>query len=108
VKPAQPRGPVQHAWARASGHLRARPRLIGAVALGLCLAAVLPRELRTVTRALLGWNLAVWLYLALDGWIMLRADHAGLRRRAALIAESASTVLIVVVAISKSLKRYRS
>jgi uncharacterized membrane protein len=39
---------------------------------------------------------AVWLYLVLVGWVMLRADHSRLRRTAVAQAESAATVLVIV------------
>jgi uncharacterized membrane protein len=78
-------------------HLRARPRLISAMLVGLLVSLLLPGAYSPVTRGLLGWNVAVWLYLALVGLMMLRADHLMLRRIAAAQAEGAVTVLAVVV-----------
>lgn len=97
VSKPRPAPGTPHAGSRLFAHVRAHPRLIVSVVLGLLTAALVPSRHSTVTRGLIGWNLAVWLYLALDGLMMVRADHAGLRRRAALLAESASTVLLVVV-----------
>lgn len=97
VSKPRPAPGTPYAGSRLIAHVRAHPRLIVSVVLGLLTAALVPSQHSTVTRGLIGWNLAVWLYLALDGWMMVRADHAGLRRRAALLAESASTVLLVVV-----------
>lgn len=77
-------------------HLRLRPRLLASVLLGVAAAALLPGAYTTVTRALLGWNLAVWLYLALVGAMMLRSDHHRLRRIAVAQAEGAATVLAIV------------
>jgi uncharacterized membrane protein len=82
----------------------ARPRLAGSMLLGATFALLLPASLQWVTRCLLGWNLAVWLYLALMGAMMLRADHDRLRRVALAQAEGAATVLgVVVVAAVASL-----
>lgn len=85
---ATPRGLVPH--------FRAHGRLVTAVLLGSGLALLLPASIGPVTRGLLGWNLAVWLYLALVVWMMHKADHGQLRRVAARQAESAGTVLALV------------
>ena len=78
-------------------HLRARPRLTIAVVIGVATAILLPGGYHLVTRFLLGWNVAVWLYLALVGAMMARADHDRLRRTALAQAEGAGTVLTAVV-----------
>ena len=77
-------------------HVRTRPRLFGALLLGSVVALWLPTSLPWVTRGLLGWNIAVWLYLLLIGWLILRADHDKFHRDALAQAESATTVLAVV------------
>ena len=77
-------------------HLRAHARLVTAVVLGIGVAWLLPDTIRPVTRALLGWNVAVWLYLLLVAAMMRTADHGVLRRVAVLQAESAGTVLALV------------
>ncbi len=82
---------------RIATHLRARPRLLIAVLAGLASTALLPATLTLVTRSLLGWNITVWLYLILVGAMMLRADHAHLRRVAVAQAEGAATVLAIVI-----------
>jgi uncharacterized membrane protein len=79
-------------------HFRTRPRLLGTLLLGFAVTLLLPASLPWVTRCLLGWNTAVWSYLLLMGWMMLRADHDKLHRVALAQAEDAATVLIVVVA----------
>lgn len=75
----------------------ARPRLFSAMLLGVAVAVLLPGTASWVTRGLLGWNVAVWLYLALMGSMMVRADHDRLRRVALAQAEGAAPVLAVVV-----------
>jgi uncharacterized membrane protein len=77
-------------------HLRARPRLAISMLIGLTTAVLLPGGYGAVTRALFGWNVAVWLYLVLVVWMMLRADHSRLRRIAVAQAEGARTVLAIV------------
>ena len=81
-------------------HLRARPRLAITMLIGLATALLLPTSFSLVTRSLLGWNAAVWLYLVLIGWMMLRADHDHLRRVALQQAEGAMTVLVIVTVAS--------
>ena len=81
-------------------HLRARPRLSIAMLVGLVAASLLPGAFSWISRALLGWNVAVWLYLVLDGLMMLRADHGTLRRTAEAHAEGAATVVAIVSAAS--------
>ena len=77
--------------------IRARPRLVIAVLTGVVVAAVSPSAMGLVSRGLMGWNVGVWLYLALVVMMMLRADHTHLRRVAAARAENAPVVMLVVV-----------
>lgn len=80
--------------------LRTRPRLVLATVAGALAAWLLPRSLPEVQRAVVAWNIAIWLYLLLV-WIgMARLDHAGLRRLAAAHADSASMVLALAVVVS--------
>jgi uncharacterized membrane protein len=85
---------------RVARHFRSRPRLLLALGLGVVGAVVVPDIPSPVTRALLGWNVGVWLYLVLIFTMMLRASHGRLRRVATLHAEGWVTVSIVVVAAS--------
>jgi uncharacterized membrane protein len=78
-------------------HLRSRPRLMTAVLVGVAASLVLHEAHGAVTRSLFGWNVTVWLYLALVGLMMFRADHLITRRIAAAQAEGAVTVLAIVV-----------
>ncbi len=61
-------------------HLHARPRLVFAMLCGLAAALAWPEPASAVTRGLLGWNLTVWLYLGLVGWMMLRFDPSCISR----------------------------
>ena len=85
-------------------HVRTRPRLFIAAAVGVAAALIAPGIEHPTTRALLGWNVGVWLFLLMIGWLMLRADHEHLRRAAIAQAEGASVVLgLVIVAAIASL-----
>ncbi|CAN5396438.1 DUF1345 domain-containing protein [soil metagenome] len=77
-------------------HLSIRPRLVWAVVAGLAAGFAFPGDIGALNRALIGWDVAVWLYLVLVGTMMLRADHHQLRRHVAEQGESATTVLSIV------------
>ena len=81
---------------RLVSHFRAHVRLATAIALGVAVAGLLPGHYGLVSRALVGWNVAVWLYLALVAWMMAHANHRRLRQVAEAQAESAGTVLALV------------
>ena len=82
---------------RLISHLRVRPLLVTSVMVGIAAAGLLPGVHHAVTRCLFGWNVSVWLYLVLAAGMMLRADHARLRRVAVAQAEAAATVLGAVI-----------
>jgi len=75
--------------------VRARPRLFLATALGIVVALVLPSDWRATTRALVGWDVGVAVYLAFAYAAMAKADVARIRRRAALLDEDRSVFLIL-------------
>jgi len=72
-----------------------RPRLAAALLLGLGAAIAMPGVERLVTRCLIGWNVAVWSYLVLMGWLMMRASPARVRA----IAEREDPSAVVVLAL---------
>ncbi|QYD72348.1 DUF1345 domain-containing protein [Paraburkholderia edwinii] len=77
--------------------LRNRPRMvIGAVAGVLIALLLLPSAARPTVRALIGWDAAVWIYLALIWFHMARADHDDVRELAAREDENAGMVLFIV------------
>lgn len=76
--------------------LRARPHLLVSALVGVAAGAVIA-DVNLVTRLLIGWNIAVWLYLAQAFWIMSRNDHHHLRRTAIAQAEGAGAVLAMVM-----------
>ncbi len=82
---------------RIASHVRARPSLVISILIGFAAALLLPGTLSLVTRSLVGWNVAVWLYLFLVAAMMRQADHLQLRRIAVRQAEGTATVLAIVI-----------
>lgn len=77
--------------------LDTRSRLTIAVGVGIAAALLVPGVDGWLTRGLVGWNTAVWLFLALDAAMMIRADHASLRRLACANAEDIRAVVLTAV-----------
>jgi uncharacterized membrane protein len=73
--------------------IRSRPHLSLAIGLGVVVGLAMPESFRSMTRALTGWNVAVWLYLITMMWMMGRADHRKVRQIAGRQDESAGLVL---------------
>jgi uncharacterized membrane protein len=71
------------------------PRLLIAVLLGLCASFLLPAHWRLVTQVLVAWNIMVWSYLSLMGWLTLRADHARVIKIANQEDEHGATILAI-------------
>ena len=76
----------------------ARPRLVYAAAVGTVASFVvpLPASSDVMLHALVGWNVATFLYLALIWWMMLRADDSDVRAFAERQDEGAYIVLTAV------------
>ena len=74
---------------------KTRPRLTSAIGVGLAVWFFLPGYWQTVTRGLVAWNVTVWLYLCLMGWLMMRARPARVRE----IAEQEDKSAVVILAI---------
>ena len=74
-----------------------RPRLMSAIAAGAVVGLLMPAAWSPYTRALVGWNVGTWLFLALDAVMMRNADHTDLRRVVAANIEGAKAVLTAVV-----------
>jgi uncharacterized membrane protein len=73
--------------------IRSRPHLSLAIALGVVVVIALPGSESPLTRALIGWNTAVWVYLVSMAWMMMRASPAKVRQVAGREDESAGMVL---------------
>ena len=76
--------------------VRTRPRLIGAIVIGIVIWLALPWKWLPVTRALVGWNFTVWSYLILMGWLMTRASHDRVRAIAEQEDKSAVAILAIM------------
>ncbi len=76
----------------------ARPRMVYALGLGIVagLAIPLPDEADWVLHTIVGWNVAVYVYLAAIWWMMIRADDSDVRQVAERQDESAYVVLTAV------------
>ena len=76
---------------------RARPRFVYAVALGVVVGFAVPlQDSDLVMRALIGWNVASWLFLVFTWTMMIRADHGDVKRIAQRQDENAYVVLVAV------------
>jgi len=76
--------------------IRARPRLFIAILAGAAAGFALPSRWEPVTRLLIGWNVTVWFYLALVGWLMVRATHVRVRRFAEQEDRGAGIILAIM------------
>ncbi len=85
---------------KAAGDARFLPqhRLLICALLGVVIGASWPDVETLLSRILIGWNVATWIYLSWVLFVMLRADAGHMKRVALAQAESASTVLLVVTA----------
>jgi uncharacterized membrane protein len=82
-----------------ANHFRARPRMLIAAVFGIAAGLAVPAA-TVVTRVLIGWNVGVWLYLALIAMSMYRVDHGRLKQAALAHSEGALTVSVMVVLAS--------
>ena len=73
-----------------------RPRLITAIVTGISVGLALPWQWNPVMRALIGWNVTVWFYLCLMGWLMMRASHVRVRNVAEQEDKSAVVILVIM------------
>ena len=80
----------------AKNFLLHRPRLVSAFTLAFTAVFFLPEAWLWTTRALFAWNLAVWSYLLLMGWLMMRANNHRVRAMAIREDRGAVTVLALI------------
>jgi uncharacterized membrane protein len=72
-----------------------RPRTFFAIAVGILAYAVLPASLRQVTRALLGWDICIAVYLLLVFIMVVRSGLTHIKRNAALQDDGRFVILMV-------------
>jgi uncharacterized membrane protein len=73
----------------------ARPRTFISILIGLVAFAVLPGSLRLVTRALIGWDIFIAIYLVLVYIMMARCGLAHIKRNAVLQDDGRFLILLV-------------
>ena len=83
---------------RAVRIVRARPRLFVSAIIGLVIVAALPGEWKLITRMLVGWDVALALYLTAALALMAGADLQRIRRQSALADEGRFAILMLTVA----------
>jgi uncharacterized membrane protein len=76
--------------------IKARPRLFISILAGAASGFALPLRWDTATKVLVGWNVTVWLYLALVGWLMVRATDVRVRRIAEQEDRGAGIILAIM------------
>jgi uncharacterized membrane protein len=73
----------------------ARPRLFISVALGIVACLLLPGSLRLITRALIGWDSFIAIYLTLAFTMAFRCEIGHIRRNAVLQDDGRFLILLV-------------
>lgn len=75
--------------------VKSRPRLFLTFVLGVAAGLIMPAQTTLLARFLLGWNVAVWLYLFLMLWLMTKATST----QVAQLAEQEDRADLAIVAI---------
>ncbi|WP_025130040.1 DUF1345 domain-containing protein [Pseudomonas sp. PH1b] len=75
--------------------IRTHPRLTFGVLIGCVVGALVPAQ-TLMGKVLIGWNAAVWTYLALMFWLTLRSRADDVKRIAEAEDENAGLVLLIV------------
>jgi len=73
--------------------VQGHPRFFAATICGIAIGFLLPAEWRAVTRLLIGWNAATWLYFILSAIMIAAASHETIRKRAELQEEGRFVIL---------------
>jgi len=94
---AKPSSPPRRRLPKILRVIRARPRLFIAALLAVALIVLLPTDWRLSTRVLVGWDAGVAFYLIGAFILVVGADVARIRRRAAILDEGRIAILVVVV-----------
>jgi uncharacterized membrane protein len=74
-----------------------RPRLLIGAAVGVVAFMLTPHDMRVATRALIGWNIGAWLFVALVAQMMASSPGEGVRGHAAQEDERPIWLLIIAV-----------
>jgi len=79
--------------------IKYRPRLFTSIFVGLLFCVFIPNSLalHSITRAIIAWNVATWLYLILASLMIKNTSHAQMKLRAKKQNEGKYVVLTMVV-----------
>lgn len=79
--------------------IRHRPRLFSCIAIGGCIALVMPESLaqHTITRGIIAWNAGAIMYLLLAARMMFWSSHERMRQRALEQDEGSVVILTLVI-----------
>jgi uncharacterized membrane protein len=77
--------------------IRRRPRLVIAAGLGLVAYVLTPWTIREASRALVGWNVGAWGFLALIWQMMATSTEDGVRLHAAEEDEKTFSLLVIAI-----------
>jgi uncharacterized membrane protein len=75
--------------------IRHRPRIYICAAVMVVVYFLVPNDLRVATRALIAWNVAAFLFIALIGWMMARSNERSIRAQAAKEDERQWVLLLI-------------
>ena len=78
--------------------VRSRPRLFVSILLGAAAVPFFPSAWPLLTRTLMGWDVAVGLYLGLSYYLMAKETVPQIRQRAAIEDEGRILILVMTVA----------
>ena len=95
-----PTRPLSTASKPLGKRMLAHVRLLVCGAAGCAVGFLLPADWTLAARALVGWNVLVWLYLLWVAITLVRADSGHIKRVALAQSESATIVLAFVVVAS--------
>ena len=95
-----PVNPRPRYYSRPIRVVQARPRLFISCACGIAIGLLLPHDIRPVTKALIGWNAGLWLYLVLVGVMITTATRDLMMRKAEQQDDGRFTILILATLAS--------
>ncbi|NEX62065.1 DUF1345 domain-containing protein [Noviherbaspirillum galbum] len=76
--------------------VHSHPRLMSALLFGTLIGVAIPLHLSLAAKALIGWNVAVWTYLVLVAWLMMRGNNQSMLKLARQEDSNAIFVLVVM------------
>jgi uncharacterized membrane protein len=93
--PAAPLEPARSRTSRLPRVVQARPRLFISIICGIAVGLVLPFDWREITRLLVAWNVATWLYFVLSAIMIVSASHETIKKKADLQDDGRFVILFL-------------